>query len=117
MRALLLRSGAAQKAPVGENSTIGVVVTNARLTKAQATKIAQMAHDGLARTISPIHTMYDGDTMFALATGTLAADADVDARSARWRPMRWPRPCCAACARRRACPGCPPRAICQPPPR
>jgi L-aminopeptidase/D-esterase-like protein len=73
---VLLRSGVAQKAPVGENSTIGVVVTNARLTKAQATKIAQMAHDGLARAISPIHTMYDGDTIFALATGTLAADAD-----------------------------------------
>jgi L-aminopeptidase/D-esterase-like protein len=72
----LLRTGAAQKAPVGENSTIGVVVTNARLTKTQATKIAQMAHDGLARTISPIHTMYDGDTIFALATGTMAADAD-----------------------------------------
>jgi L-aminopeptidase/D-esterase-like protein len=73
---LLVRSGAAQKAPVGENSTIGVVVTNARLTKTQATKIAQMAHDGLARAISPIHTMYDGDTIFALATGRLAADAD-----------------------------------------
>jgi len=66
----------AQKAPVGENSTIGVVATNARLTKAQATKVAQMAHDGLARTISPIHTMYDGDTLFSLATGTLAAGAD-----------------------------------------
>ena len=73
---VLLRSGVAQKTPVGENSTIGVVVTNARLTKAQATKIAQMAHDGLARAISPIHTMYDGDTIFALATGTLAAEAD-----------------------------------------
>ena len=73
---VLLRSGAAQKAPLGENSTIGVVVTNARLTKAQATKIAQMAHDGLARAISPIHTMYDGDTIFALATGTLAAETD-----------------------------------------
>jgi L-aminopeptidase/D-esterase-like protein len=74
---VLLRSGAAQKAPIGENSTVGVVVTNARLTKAQATKIAQMAHDGLARAIAPIHTMYDGDTIFALATGTFSADADL----------------------------------------
>ena len=74
---LLLRSGATQQAPVGENSTIGVVATNAKLTKTQATKIAQMAHDGLARAISPIHTQYDGDTLFALATGSLAAEADV----------------------------------------
>ena len=76
---VLLRSGTAQRAPVGENTTIGVVATNARLTKTQATKIAQMAHDGLARSISPIHTMYDGDTIFALATGTLAGDADITA--------------------------------------
>ena len=74
---VLLRTGAAQKKPVGENSTIGVVATNARLTKTQATKVAQMAHDGLARSITPVHTLADGDTLFALATGTLAGDADV----------------------------------------
>jgi L-aminopeptidase/D-esterase-like protein len=74
---LVLRLGVTLKAPVGENSTIGVVVTNARLSKAQATKIAQMAHDGLARTINPIHSMYDGDTIFALATGALVAEADL----------------------------------------
>ncbi|MEW6532593.1 MAG: P1 family peptidase [Thermodesulfobacteriota bacterium] len=51
------------------NTTIGVVATNAILTKAQAQKVAQMAHDGLARSIRPAHTMFDGDTIFCLATG------------------------------------------------
>lgn len=74
---VLLRAGAFQKRPFGENSTIGLVVTNARLTKTQATKVAQMSHDGLARAITPVHTLADGDTLFALATGTLAADADI----------------------------------------
>lgn len=53
--------------PVGTNTTIGVVATNACLDKVQATKVAQMAHDGLARTIRPAHTMLDGDTIFALS--------------------------------------------------
>jgi L-aminopeptidase/D-esterase-like protein len=53
-----------------ESTTIGVVATNATLTPTEATKVAQMAHDGLARTIRPIHTMFDGDTIFALATGS-----------------------------------------------
>ena len=53
----------------GMATTIGVVATDAVLTKAQARKLAQMAHDGLARTIDPVHTMWDGDTMFAVATG------------------------------------------------
>lgn len=53
----------------GTATTIGAVATDAVLTKAQAQKIAQMAHDGLARTINPIHTMFDGDTLFALGTG------------------------------------------------
>ena len=74
---VLLRTGAALTKPLGENSTIGVVATNARLTKTQATKVAQMAHDGLARSITPVHTLSDGDTLFALATGTLAGDANV----------------------------------------
>ncbi len=56
----------------GTSTTIGVVATDARLDKAQATKVAQMAHDGLARTINPLHTLYDGDTIFALATGRSA---------------------------------------------
>lgn len=53
----------------GGATTIGVVATDAVLTKAQANKVAQMAHDGLARCIDPVHTMADGDTIFALATG------------------------------------------------
>ncbi|MFN0088245.1 MAG: P1 family peptidase [Blastocatellia bacterium] len=53
----------------GTATTIGVVATDARLDKATAAKVAQMAHDGLARTINPIHTMSDGDTIFAVATG------------------------------------------------
>ena len=53
----------------GMATTIGCVATDAVLTKAQAQKIAQMAHDGLARTIDPVHTLFDGDTLFALATG------------------------------------------------
>ncbi len=55
-------------APAG-NTTIGVVATNASLTKAEITKVAQMAHDGLARAIYPAHTPRDGDTLFGLATG------------------------------------------------
>jgi L-aminopeptidase/D-esterase-like protein len=54
----------------GTNTTIGVIATNARLTKVQAQKLAQMGHDGLARAINPVHTVSDGDTLFALGTGT-----------------------------------------------
>ena len=75
---VLIRSGAAQRNPLGENSTIGVVATNARLTKVQATKVAQMAHDGLSRAITPVHSMNDGDTLFALATGRRTQAADVN---------------------------------------
>jgi L-aminopeptidase/D-esterase-like protein len=55
-----------------------VVATNARLTKAQATRIAQMAHDGYARAIYPSHLTSDGDTIFALATGGHPAAADLN---------------------------------------
>lgn len=61
----------------GENTTIGVVAVSATLTKEQAGKVARMAHDGLARAISPIHTMFDGDALFCLATGGVAADVNV----------------------------------------
>jgi L-aminopeptidase/D-esterase-like protein len=61
----------------GENTTVGVVATNARLSKAQVTRVAAMADDGLARAIVPAHTPYDGDTVFALATGRWHGDADV----------------------------------------
>jgi L-aminopeptidase/D-esterase-like protein len=70
-------SGASVSAPIqandniiptpGSNTTIAVVATTARLDKAQATKVAQMAHDGLARTITPVHTPLDGDTVFVLS--------------------------------------------------
>jgi L-aminopeptidase/D-esterase-like protein len=53
----------------GMATTIGIVATNARLTKAQTNKLAAMAHDGLARAINPVHTASDGDALFALATG------------------------------------------------
>ena len=56
------------------NTVIGVVATNAKLTKTQTTKVAQMAQDGIARTITPAHTMLDGDVIFVLSTGTKKAD-------------------------------------------
>jgi L-aminopeptidase/D-esterase-like protein len=59
------------------NTVIGVVATNAKLTKAQATKVAQMAQDGIARTIRPAHTMLDGDVVFALSTGARKADVSI----------------------------------------
>ncbi len=74
---------AMMKSPVGRgvlgiaaraNTVIGVVATNADLTKAQATKVAQMAQDGVARAIRPAHTMLDGDAIFALSTGARKAD-------------------------------------------
>jgi L-aminopeptidase/D-esterase-like protein len=75
---LLLRNGSVLGGPpAGENTTIGVVATNARLTKAQMQRVAHMADDGLARTIYPAHTMSDGDTMFGLATGRWEGQADV----------------------------------------
>jgi L-aminopeptidase/D-esterase-like protein len=60
----------------GRNTTIGVVATNAIFDKAQMTKIAQMAQDGLARAINPVHTTRDGDTVFAATTGTVKAPMD-----------------------------------------
>ncbi|HUS79528.1 MAG TPA: P1 family peptidase [Patescibacteria group bacterium] len=57
----------------GQHTTIGVIATDAQLDKSQATKMAQMAHDGLARAIYPAHTMFDGDTLFSVATGTKGA--------------------------------------------
>lgn len=64
--------------PAGrDNTVIGVVATNAQLSKEETNKIAQMAHDGLARAIRPAHTMFDGDTVFALATGNKRADVNL----------------------------------------
>lgn len=60
-----------------QNTTIGIIATNAILTKGEANKISQMAHNGFARTINPIHTMVDGDTIFAMATGEIKADVSL----------------------------------------
>jgi L-aminopeptidase/D-esterase-like protein len=61
----------------GNNTVIGVVATNAQLDKEGANKVAQMAQDGVARVIRPAHTMVDGDTLFALATGQVPADVNL----------------------------------------
>jgi L-aminopeptidase/D-esterase-like protein len=73
---VIMRSGA-PRVNRGDNSTIGVIATNARLTKAQASYLAQMTDDGYARAIWPIHTMVDGDTVFAIATGGRAGEPDM----------------------------------------
>jgi L-aminopeptidase/D-esterase-like protein len=61
----------------GTNTTIGVVATDAVLSKPQAQRLAQVAHDGLARAINPVHTMLDGDTLFALGTGKSGKPANM----------------------------------------
>jgi L-aminopeptidase/D-esterase-like protein len=73
----LIRSGSGLEGASGENTTIGVVATNATLTKSQATKLAQMAHDGLARAVHPAHTPWDGDTIFSLATGQIGGEPNL----------------------------------------
>jgi L-aminopeptidase/D-esterase-like protein len=65
------------RAAVKSNTVIGVVATDAKLTKSQATRVAQMAQDGLARVIRPAHTLFDGDTIFALATSEQHADVSM----------------------------------------
>ena len=77
VRTLLAEGAFRTEARPGENTTIGVVATNARLTKAQANRVALMADDGLARALNPAHTVGDGDTVFALATGRWEGQADV----------------------------------------
>ena len=69
--AALARGEVPTRLQAGMATTIGVIATDARLDKAQCHKLAGMAHDGLARCINPVHTPYDGDTLFALATGTV----------------------------------------------
>ncbi len=75
MRALIGRTamGFASR----ENTVIGVVATNAQLNKEHIGKVAQMAQDGLARTVRPAHTMLDGDTIFALSLGSIPADVNI----------------------------------------
>jgi L-aminopeptidase/D-esterase-like protein len=71
-RRAILRGQAPKPLLPGTNTTIGVIATDAVITKLQARKLAQMGHDGLARSINPVHTMSDGDTLFALGTGLAA---------------------------------------------
>ena len=71
------RSGNSMPAQPGANTTIGVVATNGVFTKTQMRKIAEMAHDGMARAINPIHTPNDGDALFAMATGAASVASDV----------------------------------------
>ena len=75
--AALLRGELPPRLQAGMATTIGVIATDARLDKAQCHKLAGMAHDGLARCISPVHTPFDGDTLFALATGASGAPGNL----------------------------------------
>ncbi len=77
MEALLSGDDPATPPPFGSNTTIGVVATNATLTKEEANKLASIAHDGLALAVRPAHTMRDGDTIFTVATGTEPGKADM----------------------------------------
>ena len=113
IREAIIRGESPTPLLAGTNTTIGVVATDAILTKAQAHRLAQVSHDGLARAINPVHTLSDGDTMFALGTGasgktagmmvlsTLAAEVTARAivravraaTSVSWNGNHWP---CAA---------------------
>ena len=75
----LLRMGVTRTMPgarPGDNTTLGVIATNAALTKAEASRVAQMADDGYARAVVPAHTIADGDTIFTLATGRWSGATD-----------------------------------------
>lgn len=67
----------AQQASPCPNTTLGVILTNAKLTKAQATKVSQVAHDGYARAIFPVHTQNDGDAIFTMASNEVEAQTDM----------------------------------------
>ena len=60
-----------------QNTTIGVIITNGKFSKAQMNKIATMAHNGYARTINPVHTSMDGDSIYAMSVGEVSADMDM----------------------------------------
>lgn len=75
--AVMIQSYADKKNLFAGNTTIGVIATNAILTKSQATKLASMAQNGYARTMRPAHSMFDGDTIFTMATGHVEADLSV----------------------------------------
>lgn len=75
----LLREGVAEPPSAGTNTTLAVIATDAPLSKAGAKRLAVMAHDGLARSINPVHTMFDGDVVFAVSTGGLPSTSEIDA--------------------------------------
>lgn len=75
--AVMIQSYADKKNFFAANTTIGIIATNAVLTKSQAAKLASMAQNGYARTIRPAHSMFDGDTIFTVATGYVEADLSV----------------------------------------
>jgi L-aminopeptidase/D-esterase-like protein len=75
--ALLLRQGVVRRRFAEPNTTIGVVATNAQLSREEAQKIAQMAHNALARSIRPVHTLFDGDTVIVLAHPQINADLHI----------------------------------------
>ena len=72
-----MKKGQIRGSFAGQNTTIGVIATNARCNKEQINKIAQMSHNAYARCISPVHTLYDGDTIFALSYGERQADINL----------------------------------------
>lgn len=75
--AVMIRACSEKKNLFSGNTTIGVVATNAAFSKAEATKLASMAQNGYARTMRPAHTMFDGDTIFAMSVGDVSADLSV----------------------------------------
>ncbi len=74
---IMIQTLADQKNLFSGNTSLGLIVTNAKLTKAQATKLASMAQNGYARTMRPAHSMFDGDTIFAMSTGGVEAELSV----------------------------------------
>jgi len=73
----ILRFASSDRPKATSGTVIGVVATNGRLTKEETNKVAQMAQDGIARAVRPAHTLFDGDTLFALATGGKRADVNL----------------------------------------
>lgn len=73
----ILKTMAANPMDAFKNTTVGVVATNAKLNKAQGNKVAQMSHNGYAKSINPVHTMMDGDTIFTMATNRIDADVNL----------------------------------------
>jgi len=74
---IMIKEFSGRKIEFSGNTTIGVIVTNAKLKKSEANKVASMAHNGYGRTMRPAHTMFDGDTIFAVATGRVDTDVSV----------------------------------------